>query len=179
MAHRPAVAVIGASNANPELVRTARRVGKLLAESGALVITGGGAGVMRGASHGASLAGGLVVGILPGGGPAESLPNPYVQVAVYTGLGDARNAVIVRSAGAVIAIGGGFGTLSEIGLALKAGRPVILLGSWTLQPPEPLEGFDGLLRTADSPGEAVALAVALAGAAIPETEPPAEPDPES
>ncbi len=168
VARSPVVAVIGAGDAPPEQARIARRIGRMLAEAGVTLVTGGRGGVMEAASRGAALSGGLVIGILPGGNASETPPNPYVQVPIYTGIGEARNAVVVRSAGAVIAIGGGYGTLAEIGFALKAGRHVILMGSWEVRPPAPAPGFDALLRTAQTPQEAVALAVALAGAALEE-----------
>jgi len=158
----PAIAVIGGARAGADSLRDARRVGRLLAESGALVVTGGMGGVMEAASQGAAQAGGICVGILPGSDAAESPPNPYLHVPVYTGMGDARNAIVVRSAHCVIAIGGGFGTLSEIGLALKAGRPVVLLRSWKLAPPDPIPENARLLRAARTPQEAVKTALALA-----------------
>ncbi len=157
----PAVAVIGPSEATGDQMRTARRIGRALAEGGAVVITGGRGGIMEAACEGAALAGGTTVGILPGANPVESPPNPFVQIPVFTGMGNGRNAIVVGSAGAVIAIGGGYGTLSEIGLALKAGKPVILLRSWTITPSIPIPGMDVLLRTALNPGEAARLALAL------------------
>lgn len=160
----PVVAVIGSSQATTEQLRLARRIGRLLAGSGVTVVTGGRGGVMEAASQGASQAGGLTVGILPGSDEAETPPNRFVQIAVYTGLSEARNAVVVKSAGAVVAIGGGPGTLSEIGLALASGRPVILLDSWQLNAPPSTDGAGDLLHTAGSVQEAAALAVALAAA---------------
>lgn len=113
---------------------------------------------MAAASSGARAAGGLVVGILPGATAAESPPNPDLTVALYTGLGQARNAVVVLSAEAVIAIGGSWGTLSEIALARRHARPVVLLGTWSASPPpgEP----DPEWLTAASAEEAVRLALA-------------------
>jgi uncharacterized protein (TIGR00725 family) len=163
----PAVAVIGSSEASTEQLRNARRVGRLLAEAGITVITGGLGGVMEAASQGACRCGGLTIGILPGGSALESPPNPYVQVPVYTGLGEGRNMIVVRTAGTVIAIGGGYGTLAEIGLALKAHRPVILLASWPLSPPAPAPSWEELVHVVETPQEAAALAVALSGAALP------------
>jgi uncharacterized protein (TIGR00725 family) len=163
----PAVAVIGSSEAATEQLRNARRIGRLLAESGATVVTGGRGGVMEAACQGACRAGGLTLGILPGGSALESPPNPYVQVPVFTGMGEARNVIVVRTAGAVIAVGGGYGTLSEIGLALKAGRPVILLDSWGFTPAAPAPEWEALVHTAENPQHAVELAIALAGKALP------------
>ena len=127
---------------------------------------------MEAACQGAAQSGGVTVGILPGGSEEETPPNRFVQIPVYTGMGEARNALVVRSSGAVIAIGGGYGTLSEIGFALASRRAVVLLDSWGLTPPQPLADLGAWLHTAGSPQEAVALAVALAGARRPEA--PAE-----
>jgi hypothetical protein len=125
---------------------------------------------MEAVSRGALSHGGLTIGILPGNDAEDSPPNPWVSIPVFTGIGDARNAIVVRTGGAVIAIGGGFGTLAEIGLALKAGRPVVLLGTWTLSPPEPIPEMERLLHPAANPREAVSLAVALAGASLPDVD---------
>jgi uncharacterized protein (TIGR00725 family) len=160
----PIVAVIGGSEASPADLENARRVGEELAGSGIIVLTGGRGGVMEAASRGAFEAGGLTLAILPGSGPEETAANPYVAVPVYTGLGDARNAVIARTAQALIAVGGGFGTLSEIGLALKAKRPVVLLGSWRLQSPAPMPELGRLLLTATDAAEAARLAIRLVSA---------------
>jgi uncharacterized protein (TIGR00725 family) len=136
-------------------VQVAERVGAGLAAAGAIVITGGGSGVMEGASRGAAQAGGLVVGILPGGDRAGA--NPWVGVALPTGLGELRNGLIVRSADALVAVGGAYGTLSEIALALTAGVPVVGLDTWAI---------DGV-RSAASATDAVATALKLAGGAAP------------
>jgi hypothetical protein len=125
---RRAVAVIGAGEAGQETLAHAREVGRRLAEAGLVVVTGGLGGVMEAASAGAREAGGLVVGILPGSRPGEA--NPAVDVAVASGLGDARNAVIANTADGFVAVGGAFGTLSEIAFALKRGKPVVSLGSF-------------------------------------------------
>jgi hypothetical protein len=105
-------------------------VGRALAEAGAVLVCGGLGGVMEAACRGAQEAGGTTVGILPGHDRADA--NPYVDVAVATGLGEARNALVVRAADALIAVGGEYGTLSEIALALKAGKPVVGIDSWDL-----------------------------------------------
>jgi uncharacterized protein (TIGR00725 family) len=96
-----------------------------------VVVCGGLGGVMEAACRGAREAGGLTVGILPG--LDRSAANPYVEVALPTGLGEGRNLLVVRAADALIAVGGGYGTLSEIALALKAGKPVVGLGSWEIE----------------------------------------------
>ena len=156
------VAVAGGNLPTPQEAANAREVGRLLAGAGMAVATGGRGGVMEEACRGAFEAGGLTVGILPGGGPDETPPNRYVRVAIFTGLGDARNAVLVRTARALVAVGGSYGTLSEIGLALKAGRPVVLLGSWSIAPPSPIAGCERLLFRAATPEEAAATAIRLA-----------------
>jgi uncharacterized protein (TIGR00725 family) len=124
------VAVIGPGDAAADELEAAEEVGRLLAEAGAVVVCGGLGGVMEAACRGARAAAGLTVGILPGRSRRDA--NPFVEVAVPTGLGEARNALVVRSADAVVAIGGAYGTLSEIALALKGGTPVVGLRTWEL-----------------------------------------------
>ena len=109
----------------------AEAVGRELAGRGAVVVCGGLGGVMEAACRGAQEAGGRTVGILPGADRAAA--NPFVDIAVPTGLGEARNALVVRAADALIAVGGGYGTLSEIALALKAGKRVVGLDSWEIE----------------------------------------------
>jgi uncharacterized protein (TIGR00725 family) len=106
-------------------------VGRGLAERGTVLVCGGLGGVMEAACRGAKEAGGTTVGILPGLDPADA--NPYVDVALATGLGEGRNLLVVRAADALIAIGGGHGTLSEIALALKAGKRVVGIGTWDIE----------------------------------------------
>ncbi len=142
------MAVVGAGDAAPEQVEAALMVGRLLAERNAIVVCGGLGGVMEAACQGAKDAGGSTVGILPG--LDRSAANQYVDVAVPTGLGEARNALVVRAADALIAVGGGYGTLSEIALALKTGKRVVGIASWDL---------DDVVAVA-SPGEAVEAALA-------------------
>ena len=141
------VAVCGASDPAPGQRELAREVGRRLAEARAVVLCGGLGGVMEAVSQGAAEAGGTVVGILPGGDRAAG--NPYLTLAIATGLGEARNAVLTSAADGVIAIGGGWGTLSEIGLARKKGRPVVGLGTWELKG----------LQVVDSAEEAVRIAL--------------------
>ena len=132
----------------------AERVGRALGERGAVVVCGGLAGVMEAACRGAKDAGGATLGILPGLDRSDA--NPYVDVAVPTGLGEARNALVVRAADALIAVGGEWGTLSEIALAMRAGKRVVGLGTWELhRGGRPVEG---ILAAAD-PDEAVELAL--------------------
>jgi len=125
------VAVCGASDPRPDQRELAREVGRRLAESGVIVLCGGLGGVMEAVAEGAASAGGMVVGILPGADRMAA--NPYLTLAIATGLGEARNAVLTAAADAVIAIGGGWGTLSEIALARKRDRPVVALASWELE----------------------------------------------
>jgi uncharacterized protein (TIGR00725 family) len=127
----PYIAVIGPDeSATERQVADAAAVGAALALQGAIVICGGLGGVMEGACRGAHETGGRTVGILPGAD--RSAANPFVDIAIATGMGELRNGLIVRAADAVIAVGGAFGTLSEIGLALRTGTPVIGLGTWEL-----------------------------------------------
>src|SRR4051795_8494098 len=127
---RAYVAVVGAGAARADEQRTAEEVGRGLAEAGAVVLCGGLGGVMEAACRGAKAGGGTTVGILPGASRDDA--NPYVDVAIPTGLGELRNGRGVRPADALVAVGGEFGTLSEIALALKARKPVVALGGWEL-----------------------------------------------
>jgi uncharacterized protein (TIGR00725 family) len=124
------VAVCGPDPCAPEVAAQAEEVGRLLAKAGAVVVCGGHGGVMGAASRGAAGESGTVIGILPGTSRAEG--NPFLTVAIPTGMGEMRNALIVRAADALIAIAGEFGTLSEMALALKIGVPVVGLGTWEL-----------------------------------------------
>jgi hypothetical protein len=129
------VAVVGDGNPRgPDahrILEWAEEVGQLLARGGAIVVTGGLGGVMRAASQGAVAAGGETIGILPGTDASEA--NEFVRVPIATGLGVARNLVVVTAADAVVAVGGRHGTLSEIGLALRMGRQVVTLASWRIE----------------------------------------------
>ncbi len=140
------IAVIGQGEASPQSDRAAQEVGRLLAEAGCVIVTGGLGGVMEAASRGAREAGGLVVGVLPGARPEEA--NPHVAVAIASGMGDARNAILANTAEAFVAVGGAHGTLSEIAFALKRGKRVVSLGSWDVDP---------AIVKAGSPEEAVRL----------------------
>lgn len=143
----PYVAVVGDGEASAAVESDAEAVGRLLGERGAIVVCGGLGGVMAAACRGAKAAGGLTVGILPGGDRSQA--GRWVDVAVATGMGEARNAVIARTADVVVAVAGGYGTLSEIALALRLGRPVISLGSWDI------EG----VRESEDPADAVEKAL--------------------
>ena len=122
----PYVAVVGPSRATADQEAVAEEVGRLLASRGAVVVTGGLGGVMAAASRGASEAGGVALGLLPG--PDRSAGNRWLTVSVPTGMGELRNGLIVRAADVVIAVGGEYGTLSEVALALKGDRRVIAIG---------------------------------------------------
>jgi uncharacterized protein (TIGR00725 family) len=124
------IAVIGNSSCSPQEAKLAEDVGELLARQGVTVICGGLGGVMEAVCRGAKSKGGLTVGILPG--QDSSTANPWIDIPVATGIGEARNVLVVKSAQAAIAIGGGYGTLSEIAYALKNGIPVIGLNTWSL-----------------------------------------------
>jgi uncharacterized protein (TIGR00725 family) len=115
----------------------AHAVGRTLAAQGAVLVCGGLGGVMEAACRGAKEAGGTTVGILPGTDRAAA--NPFVDVALPTGLGEGRNVLVVRAADALIAVGGGHGTLSEIAFALKTGKRVIGLGTWDVEGVEPVD----------------------------------------
>jgi uncharacterized protein (TIGR00725 family) len=127
----PYVAVIGASDATPWEFAMAEEVGRRLARAGAILVCGGLGGVMDAAASGAAAEGGTSVGILPGDDRVGA--SPHLTVAVTTGFGEGRNVLVARSADAVIAVGGEFGTLSEVALALKMGKRVVGLGSWDLR----------------------------------------------
>lgn len=127
--HPLQIAVIGAASCDAKEECVAEDAGRLIATAGAVLICGGRGGVMEAACRGAAGAGGVAVGILPGDA-AEA--NPFCTVTIPTGLGIARNAVVVSAAGAVIAVGGGYGTLSEIAMALKLNRAVYGIHSWEI-----------------------------------------------
>ncbi len=124
------IAVIGGGQCSPEEAELAEAVGREIARQGAILVCGGLGGIMEAACKGARDEGGLTIGILPGEDRREA--NPYVQIPIATGIGYARNVAVAKSAQAVIAIGGGFGTLSEIGHARQSGIPVIGLNTWIL-----------------------------------------------
>ena len=125
------VAVIGPGDASAVELAIAEEVGARLVDLGATVVTGGLGGVMEAASRGAKSRRGLTIGLLPGLDRSEA--NGWVDVAIATGLGEIRNALIVRTSDALVAVGGGVGTLSEIGFALKLGRPVIGVGTFEVE----------------------------------------------
>jgi uncharacterized protein (TIGR00725 family) len=152
----PQIAVVGGGEHEARLLGVAEEVGRRLAEAGVIVVCGGLGGVMEATCRGARAAGGLTVGILPG--TDATAANEFVDVVLPTGLGEARDAVVARGGEALIAIGGAYGTLAEIALALKAGTPVVGLDTWELggssADPDPIE-------RAGSAAEAVASALEL------------------
>jgi uncharacterized protein (TIGR00725 family) len=155
------IAVIGSDRScADETAALARAVGQEIGRQGAVLVCGGRGGVMEAACQGAKAQQGITVGILPG--PDRREANPYVDIPIATGLGEARNAIVVRSADAVIAVSGGYGTLSEIGLALKMGRPVIGLGTWELS--QRGRPSSAIIQAADA-AQAVELALGLAAGA--------------
>lgn len=144
------VSVIGSGSCGPETEALAESLGQLIASRGWLLVCGGRLGVQRAACKGAKKAGGATLGILPGLDPAEA--NEFVDYPIVTGLGPMRNFLVVKNGDVAVAVEGGAGTLSEIGLALKSGVPVIALGRWS--------GLEGVAPAA-SPEEAVSLALDL------------------
>ena len=150
------IAVIGGSDCTPEEARLAEEVGRGLARNGAVLICGGLGGVMEAACKGASAEGGLTVGILPGG--SRQAANPYVNIPIVTNLGEARNVIVVKSAEAIIAIGGGYGTLSELGHALRNDTPVVGLNTWSLSRNE---RPDNSIVPARNPADAVKKALSM------------------
>jgi uncharacterized protein (TIGR00725 family) len=150
----PYVGVAGASQPDAHLVALAEALGRRLAEAGATVLCGGGTGVMTAVCRGAREAGGMTVGLLPGAD--RSGGNPYLTVALPTALGEGRNLLLVRASDALVAVGGGFGTLSEIALALRIGVPVVGLATWGLTlAGKPVTAFP----VVESPEEAARLAL--------------------
>jgi uncharacterized protein (TIGR00725 family) len=144
MSRVPYVAVVGPGEASPHELQAAEDVGAALAERGAVVVTGGLGGVMEAACRGARSRRGRTLGILPG--EDRDAANGWVEIAIATGLGELRNGLVVRAADALVAVGGGHGTLSEVALALKLGRPVVGLGTWEVHGVEhvstPAEAID-------------------------------------
>ena len=150
------ITVIGASDCSAEETRIAEEVGRELARRGVTLICGGLEGVMEAACRGAASQGGVTIGILPGNSREDA--NPYVRIPIVTGMGYTRNAIVAKSGQAVIAIGGSYGTLSEIAYALQNDIPVISLGTWSLA-----RGgvVDSSIIVAQNPVDAVEKALGL------------------
>ncbi len=154
------ISVIGGGNASPEVCERAGEVGREIARRGCILVCGGGSGIMEAACRGTRAEGGHTVGIMPGlPQNPEAQPNCYVEFPVYTGIGHARNQIVVLSGQAVIAIGGAYGTLAEIAYALIYNVPVIGLDTWGFS----YEGYEAerIVRVS-TPAEAVERAIALA-----------------
>jgi uncharacterized protein (TIGR00725 family) len=152
MRRPPLVGVCGAADATAQNERDAEEVGRLLAERGAVVICGGFEGVMCAAARGASTGNGISIGVLAGDEPDAAADD--VSIALPTGLGELANAVLPRMVHGVVAIGRGYGTLTEVAHAIKLGRPVVSLGSWEIRPPGGEEA-DEAIHVVESPGQAV------------------------
>jgi len=153
------ISVIGGEASGPEALAAAEAVGREIARRGATVVCGGRGGVMEATCRGARAEGGHTVGIMPGLGRVDSPPNQFVEFPVFTGMGFARNVMVVLSGDAVIAIDGSYGTLSELAYALIHDRPIIGIDTWDFN----YHGFDGesITRVSD-PAEAVEVAIARA-----------------
>jgi uncharacterized protein (TIGR00725 family) len=150
------IGVIGGSEVSLQAAQLAEEVGREIARRGAALVCGGLSGVMEAACKGASEAGGLTIGILPG--ESRRAANPFVQIPIVTGIGYARNLAVVKSSQAVIAIDGSYGTLTEIGHALQSGIPVIGLSTWEIS----IDGkADKNIIVAKNPKEAVDKAIEL------------------
>jgi len=143
------VGVVGPSDAGADELADALVLGRGLAERGHVVVCGGLGGVMAAVSRGASESGGVVVGLLPGSSRSDA--NPHVTVAIPTGLGELRNGLLVRSSDVVVSVGGSWGTLSEVALAVRTGVPVIALNGWDLPPgPRPVSSVAEVLSALDA-----------------------------
>ena len=140
------IAVIGAGDCPPEIYNMASELGDLIAKNDWILICGGLGGVMEGAAKGCYKGGGVTIGILPG--EKKLAANPFITLPIPTGLGEARNLLVVRASDVVVAIAGGYGTLSEIGLALKIDKPVVGLKTWP--------GIDGI-DYVDTPEQAIGV----------------------
>lgn len=151
MAAERYVAVIGAAQATVRQAELAEASGRLLALAGFVLLCGGLGGVMDASCRGCAAEGGISIAILPG--DDRAVASPHATFALPTGLGQVRNSVLVHSADAVLAIGGGWGTLNEIALAVRLVKPLVLLESWKFEPPEGTPAGD--VVTAADPGEAV------------------------
>ena len=144
------IAVVGASQCDEEVYSIAERVGELVAEKGWILVNGGLGGVMEASARGARKRGGVVVGIIPQAD--KRYANPYCSTVIATNMGHARNMIIVQSSDAVIAVDGEYGTISEVAIALKEGKPVV-----AIKPPVELKG----VKVAESPEEAVEILASL------------------
>ena len=141
------IGVIGAGECSPEIYHQANELGHLIGKNDWVLFCGGLGGVMEGAAKGCYQSGGITVGILPG--KEKDSANPFITIPIATGLGEGRNLLVVRASDVVVAIAGGYGTLSEVGFALKIGKPVIGIKTWS--------GIDGI-DYVETPEQAIAIA---------------------
>jgi len=128
----PIIGVMGSAVCTDAEGKLAERVGEVIAQRGGIVLCGGGSGIMKAVCMGAKRGGGITIGIMPGSDRYESPPNEFVDIPIFTGMSDGRNSINAKTSEVVIAIAGSYGTLSEIGLALKNGKKVVALESWEL-----------------------------------------------
>lgn len=149
----PLIAVIGDTECAPAVERAAEETGRLIARRGGIVVTGGYGGVMEAACRGARKAGGTTIGILSGKHASEA--NRWIGIPIVTGMGHARNAVIALTADGIVAVGGAFGTLSEIAYALRFGKPLVGIRSWKLEH----HGSCPEVRFPDCPDAAAAISL--------------------
>ncbi|MCK4606574.1 MAG: TIGR00725 family protein [candidate division Zixibacteria bacterium] len=154
-ARKPMIAVVGAGKCSKKLRDMAFIVGKYVAENGGIIVCGGMGGIMEGAAKGAKEAGGVTIGILPTSNKEDA--NEFIDYIIPTGFGEARNIMVVRSADAVVAFPGKYGTLTEMAFALNAKKPVISVNAWKL-------GDE--INQVDTPLEAAKLAMELAGGSV-------------
>lgn len=152
---RTYISVVGPSDAPPDVLRIAEEVGACVARAGAILVTGGGSGAMEAACRGARAAGGVTLGLLPGSSRREG--NTFLDFSVPTGMGEMRNVLVVRSADGIVAVGGAFGTLSEIALAFKLGKPIVGIRTWTAS----IAGETAPMLTAATAEQAVGLLMAV------------------
>ncbi len=145
------IGVIGVSDVDEHLAKIAEEMGREIAAQGAVLVCGGLGGVMEYAAKGAKSSGGITVGIIPG--DSINSANPYIDIPIATGMGEARDVVVVKSSDSLIAIGKGFGTLSEISIALKLNKPVVGIETWDISPQ---------IISVNNPREAVKKAISLA-----------------
>ena len=136
----PIIGIMGSALCTDTEGKLAERVGELIAQRSGIVLCGGGSGIMKAVCRGAKRYGGITIGIMPGSSKFESPPNEFVDIPIFTGMSDGRNSINAKTSEVVIAVAGSYGTLSEIGLALKNGKKVVALKSWELyreeKPPE-------------------------------------------
>jgi len=142
---QPFIAVVGAGKCSKKMKDLAEAVGKAIAERGGILVCGGMGGVMEGAAKGAKSKKGFTIGILPGDSKDEA--NPYIDLAIPTGIGDARNLIVIKTADAVVALPGKFGTLSEMAFCLKLERPMVSLSAWNIS--DKVERFDNPVKAVE------------------------------